>query len=101
MAGPSLGRRLSTLVRAALRPAARPRRTAGPPGTPRPAGVHDLPDGLRDVGRGGWDSRGRPSEVRLDRLLVVPVDAARRMGAALDRAVFDHVVAAARRLHRC
>ena len=25
-----------------------------------------------DVGTGGWDAEGRPSEVRLDRLLVLP-----------------------------
>lgn len=53
-----------------------------------------------DVGSGGWDRRRRPSEVRLDRLLLVPPGAARREGAALDRAVFDRVVAALRALHR-
>lgn len=52
-----------------------------------------------DVGSGGWDREGRPSEVRLDRLLVLPDDAVRREGAALDRAVFDAVVAAARQFH--
>jgi hypothetical protein len=50
-----------------------------------------------DVGRGGWDRQGRPSEVRLDRLLVLDPATVRREGAALDRAVFDRVVAAARR----
>ncbi|SDN51565.1 type II toxin-antitoxin system PemK/MazF family toxin [Geodermatophilus sp. DSM 45219] len=53
-----------------------------------------------DVGRGGWDPRGRPSEARLDRLLLLPPGTARREGAALDRAVFDDVVAAVRALHR-
>lgn len=53
-----------------------------------------------DVGRGGWDPRGRPSEARLDRLLILPPGTARREGAALDRAVFDDVVAALRALHR-
>ena len=52
-----------------------------------------------DVGTGGWDRRGRPSEVRLDRLLVLAPDALRREGAALDRRTFDRVVAAARRFH--
>ncbi|WP_448611330.1 type II toxin-antitoxin system PemK/MazF family toxin [Geodermatophilus sp. URMC 60] len=53
-----------------------------------------------DVGRGGWDPRGRPSEVRLDRLLLVPPGSARREGAAVGRAVFDDVVTALRDLHR-
>ena len=48
-----------------------------------------------DVGAGGWDRERRPSEVRLDRLLVLAPDAVRREGAALDRAMFDRVVAAA------
>jgi hypothetical protein len=51
-----------------------------------------------DVGRGGWDPRGRPSEVRLDRLLLLPPGSARREGAALGRAVFDEVVAELRRV---
>ncbi|WP_448642197.1 type II toxin-antitoxin system PemK/MazF family toxin [Geodermatophilus sp. URMC 63] len=50
-----------------------------------------------DVGTGGWDSRHRPSEVRLDRLLVLDPGRVRREGAALDREVFDRVVTAARR----
>jgi hypothetical protein len=51
-----------------------------------------------DVGSGAWDPRGRPSEVRLDRLLVVDPAAVRREGAALDRVRFDRVVAEARRV---
>ena len=35
-----------------------------------------------DVGTGAWDREGRPSEVRLDRLLVMPESAVRREGAA-------------------
>jgi PemK-like, MazF-like toxin of type II toxin-antitoxin system len=50
-----------------------------------------------DVGTGGWDARGRPSEVRLDRLLTLDPAEVRREGAALDRALFDRVVDAARR----
>jgi len=53
-----------------------------------------------DVGAGGWDRQGRPSEVRLDRLLRLRPDAIRREGAALPRPVFDRVVAAAREHHR-
>ena len=49
-----------------------------------------------DVGTGGWDSAGRESEIRLDRVLVLDDSEVRREGAALDRATFDQVVAAAR-----
>jgi len=52
-----------------------------------------------DVGSGGWDREGRPSEVRLDRLLRIPESEVRREGAALDRDVFDAVVLAARAHH--
>jgi hypothetical protein len=49
-----------------------------------------------DIGTGAWDRRGRPSEVRLDRLLELDPGSVRREGAALDRARFDRVVAEAR-----
>jgi hypothetical protein len=52
-----------------------------------------------DIGVGGWDRERRPSEVRLDRLITLSPDGVRREGAALDRAVFDRVVAEARRFH--
>jgi hypothetical protein len=48
-----------------------------------------------DVGTGGWDGEGRPSEVRLDRLLFLRDDEIRREGAAMDHEMFDAVVAAA------
>ncbi|HYH24725.1 MAG TPA: type II toxin-antitoxin system PemK/MazF family toxin [Blastococcus sp.] len=51
-----------------------------------------------DVGSGAWDTRGRPSEVRLDRLLVLDPESVRREGAALDRARFERVVGEARRV---
>jgi PemK-like, MazF-like toxin of type II toxin-antitoxin system len=51
-----------------------------------------------DIGSGAWDSRGRPSEVRLDRLLEIDPSTVRREGAALDRGRFDRVVAEARRV---
>ncbi len=44
-----------------------------------------------DLGTGPWDSRGRPSEVRLDRVLRVDPGAVRREGAVLERARFDEV----------
>ena len=52
-----------------------------------------------DVGTGDWDRAGRPSEVRLDRLLRLDDTAIRREGAALDPALFAEVVAAARDFH--
>ncbi len=52
-----------------------------------------------DIGAGAWDRQGRPSEVRLDRVLRLPVGAVRREGAALDRARFDQIAAAAQQLH--
>ena len=45
-----------------------------------------------DVGTGGWDSQGRPSEVRLDRLIRLERDGVRREGAALDETIFTAVV---------
>ncbi|HRD64269.1 MAG TPA: type II toxin-antitoxin system PemK/MazF family toxin [Nocardioides sp.] len=52
-----------------------------------------------DIGTGDWDAERRPSEVRLDRLLILRTDAIRREGAALPKDVFDAVVAAARAHH--
>ena len=49
-----------------------------------------------DIGSGAWDRAGRPSEVRLDRVLRVDPAAVRREGATLDRATFDEVAAAVR-----
>lgn len=47
-----------------------------------------------DVGTGGWDQQGRPSEVRLDRPIHLDPVGVRRDGAPLDRDVFEAVVAA-------
>ena len=52
-----------------------------------------------DVGAGDWDRQGRPSEVRLDRLLLVEPASVRREGATMKREVFDGVVAALRHHH--
>ena len=52
-----------------------------------------------DVGTGDWDRQGRPSEVRLDRLLLVEPASVRREGAKMNREVFDGVVAALRHHH--
>lgn len=47
-----------------------------------------------DIGTGDWDPRHRPSEVRLNRLVLLRADAVRREGAALDKATYDAVMAA-------
>ncbi len=47
-----------------------------------------------DVGAGGWDREHRPSEVRLDRLVVLRESDVRREGAALDPALYAEVLAA-------
>lgn len=52
-----------------------------------------------DIGAGAWDSQGRPSEVRADRLLRLAPEAVRREGARLDRERYDRVAAAVRALH--
>jgi len=49
-----------------------------------------------DIGTGAWDSQGRPSEVRLNRLLRLDPSGVRREGAALPKDVFDAVLEAAR-----
>lgn len=49
-----------------------------------------------DIGTGPWDSRGRPSEVRLNRVLRLRADDVRREGAAIAPALFDAVVEASR-----
>lgn len=45
------------------------------------------------LGAGPWDADGRPSWVRLDRVLDVPEAGIRREGAILDRGRFDTVAA--------
>lgn len=49
-----------------------------------------------DIGSGAWDSRGRPSEVRVNRVIRVAPDAVRREGAVLPRDRFDEVAVAVR-----
>ncbi len=49
------------------------------------------------IGSGSWDENGRPSWVRLDRVLDIPEEGIRREGAVLERAIFDVVAARLRR----
>jgi len=50
-----------------------------------------------DIGSGPWDSRGRASEVRVNRVIRVSPESVRREGAIMDRRTFDQVVTAMRR----
>ena len=52
-----------------------------------------------DVGTGGWDRSGRPSEVRVNRIIRVDPDAIRREGAVLARERFEEVATAIRQVH--
>ena len=52
-----------------------------------------------DVGAGSWDSRGRPSFAKVDRLLDIDPVEVRREGAILSRRRFDAVIEAVDRLH--
>jgi hypothetical protein len=47
-----------------------------------------------DVGSGPWDRERRPSEVRLNRVLVLDPNTVRREGGALPKPVFDRVIEA-------
>ena len=53
-----------------------------------------------DIGSGAWDRQGRPSEVRVDRVVRVDPKAVRREGAVLSRQRFDAVARAVADLHR-
>lgn len=50
------------------------------------------------VGSGPWDSRRRPSVVRIDRIVRIDPAAVRREGAVLDRRRFDAVAHSLKRL---
>jgi hypothetical protein len=52
-----------------------------------------------DIGSGGWDRSGRPSEVRVNRLIRVDPEAIRREGAVLARERFEEVATAIRQVH--
>lgn len=44
-----------------------------------------------DIGSGPWDRQGRPSEIRLDRVIRVHPDDVRREGSIMTKALFDQV----------
>jgi hypothetical protein len=47
-----------------------------------------------DIGTGPWDRQGRPSEVRLNRVVRVAPDAVRREGAVMGETLFRQVTSA-------
>ncbi|MCX8453791.1 type II toxin-antitoxin system PemK/MazF family toxin [Paenarthrobacter ureafaciens] len=51
-------------------------------------------DDYVDVGTGPWDRQGRPSEVKLDRVIRLDPNAIRREGAVLGRQAFQEVIRA-------
>ena len=53
-----------------------------------------------DIGTGAWDRRGRPSEVRVNRLLRLDPTYVRREGAVLSRDRYADVIAAVRTHYR-
>ena len=52
------------------------------------------------IGAGSWDQEGRPSWVRLDRVLDVPEESIRREGAIVDRVTFEIVATRLRSEYR-
>jgi hypothetical protein len=53
-----------------------------------------------DIGEGAWDRRGRPSEVRVNRVLRIDPAGIRREGSVLSRERFEEVATAVRAHHR-
>ncbi|MFH5877541.1 type II toxin-antitoxin system PemK/MazF family toxin [Arthrobacter sp. NA-172] len=53
-------------------------------------GLHS--DDYIDIGTGAWDAQGRPSEVKVDRVVRINPADVRREGAVLDRRTFQLVV---------
>lgn len=53
----------------------------------------------QDIGSGSWDSQGRPSEVRLDRIVRIDPAKVRRTGGKVSEGVFRNVAAGVRK-HR-
>lgn len=49
-----------------------------------------------DIGSGPWDPQGRPSEIKVDRVIRLLPESVRREGAVMERATFDRVVSALR-----
>jgi hypothetical protein len=61
---------------------------------------HDDDPSWVGVGTGSWDYEGRPSWVRLDRVLDVPEEGIRREGAIMDRTAFEVIATRLRTEYR-
>lgn len=61
-----------------------------------PGGIGDIRDAGEarwiNVGSGDWDAQGRPSEIRLDRVIRIADGAVRREGAIMPMTLFSRVV---------
>ncbi|MBV7363922.1 type II toxin-antitoxin system PemK/MazF family toxin [Actinomycetaceae bacterium TAE3-ERU4] len=53
-----------------------------------------------DIGTGNWDSQRRPSEARVDRLLVIPASKVRREGGRLNESMFNSFCNHLKKFHR-
>lgn len=58
--------------------------------------LHSTDSDYLDIGPGDWDSKGRPSEVKLDRILQINPRDVRREGGVLDERIFGRVAQAMR-----
>jgi len=56
-------------------------------------------DDYVDIGAGAWDRQGRPSEVKVDRVIRLDPGSIRREGAVLEKALFNEVSRALRARH--
>ncbi|MDR6636573.1 type II toxin-antitoxin system PemK/MazF family toxin [Paenarthrobacter nitroguajacolicus] len=56
-------------------------------------------DDYVDIGAGAWDRQGRPSEVKVDRVIRLDPGSIRREGAVLEKARFNEVSRALRAQH--
>ena len=61
---------------------------------------HDQDPAWVPIGSGNWDYEGRPSWVRLDRVLDVPEEGIRREGAIMDRTTFEVIATRLRTEYR-
>lgn len=58
------------------------------------SGRYASSDRWMDVGVGSWDKQGRPSEVRVDRVIRIDPRRVRRMGGKFSKSVFAQVAGA-------